>query len=160
MEQSCSWEANNLSANQEFLCFFCNPEVHYRVHKSPPLVPILGQMNPIHNFTVYCLKINSSIIFTSTPTSFEWSLPFRYSNQKSVFLFHVSHVRYMARPSRSACYVGLCHHGMQHPRVVDGGDNLQIWRVVANILNKQSRTAENEWFSSLGFGRGATNPSP
>jgi hypothetical protein len=30
-----------------------------------------------------------------------------------------------------------CHHGMVHPQVADGGDVLQIWRVAANILNKQ-----------------------
>ena len=35
-----------------------------------------------------------------------------------------------------------------------------IWRVAANILNKQSRTADKEWSSSLGVGRGANNPSP
>jgi hypothetical protein len=27
-----------------------------------------------------------------------------------------------------------------------------IWRVVANILNKQSQTAEKGWYSSLGDG--------
>jgi hypothetical protein len=37
--------------------------------------------------------------------------------------------------------VGPCHHGMPHPQVADGGDGLQVWRVAANILNKQSRTA-------------------
>ena len=34
-----------------------------------------------------------------------------------------------------------------------------IWRVIANKLNKQSRTADKGWFSSLGVGRGANNPS-
>jgi hypothetical protein len=34
-----------------------------------------------------------------------------------------------------------------------------IWRVAANILNKQSRTADKEWSSSLGVGRGANNSS-
>jgi hypothetical protein len=51
------------------------------------------------------------------------------------------------------------HHGMAQPEVVDGGDDLQIWRVAANILNKQSRTADKGWYSSLGVGRGANNSS-
>ena len=34
-----------------------------------------------------------------------------------------------------------------------------IWRVAANILNKQSRTADKGWFSNLGFGRGADKSS-
>jgi hypothetical protein len=29
------------------------------------------------------------------------------------------------------------YHGMARPQVVDGGDGLKIWRVAANILNKQ-----------------------
>jgi hypothetical protein len=37
------------------------------------------------------------------------------------------------------CYVGPCHHGMGRPRVADGGDGLQIWRVAVNVLNKQLR---------------------
>jgi len=35
-----------------------------------------------------------------------------------------------------------------------------IWRVAANILNKQSRTADKWWSSFLGVGRGANNPTP
>jgi hypothetical protein len=31
------------------------------------------------------------------------------------------------------------------PRVVDGGDGLQTWTVVANILSKQSGTADKGW---------------
>jgi hypothetical protein len=53
-----------------------------------------------------------------------------------------------------------CHHGMVHPQVADGGDTFQVWRVAANILNKQSRTSDKGWSSSLVVGRGANNSSP
>jgi hypothetical protein len=51
-----------------------------------------------------------------------------------------------------------CHHGMARPQVPNGGDGLQIWKVAANILNKQSRTADKGWSSRLGVGR-ANNSS-
>jgi hypothetical protein len=35
-----------------------------------------------------------------------------------------------------------CHHGKVRPQVADVGEGLQIWRLAANILNKQSRTAD------------------
>jgi hypothetical protein len=52
-----------------------------------------------------------------------------------------------------------CHHGMTRPQVADGGNGLQIWRVAANLLNKQSGTAGKGWSSSLGVGGGANNSS-
>jgi hypothetical protein len=54
----------------------------------------------------------------------------------------------------------LCHYGMARPRVANGGDGLQIWRVAANISNKQSRPADKGRSSSLGVGRGPNNSSP
>jgi hypothetical protein len=39
-------------------------------------------------------------------------------------------------------------------------NNLQLWRVAANTLNKQSQTADKGWSSSLGVGRGANKSSP
>jgi hypothetical protein len=53
-----------------------------------------------------------------------------------------------------------CHHGMARPRVADGSDGLQHWKLAANILNKQPRTNDKGSSSSLKAGRGANNPSP
>jgi hypothetical protein len=42
-------------------------------------------------------------------------------------------------------------------QVANRGDGLQVWRVAANILNKQSRTADKGWSSMCGVGSGFNN---
>ena len=48
MAQSPSWEANWFAVIQEIPRISRNPKVHYRTHKRPPPVSILGQPNPVH----------------------------------------------------------------------------------------------------------------
>ena len=102
MQQGPSWEANRFSATQEIPHISWNPKVHYRIHTSPPPVPILRQLDPVHAPTSHFLKIQLNIILPSKPGSPQWSLYLSSPHQNPVYASSLSHMYYMPCPSHSS----------------------------------------------------------
>ena len=84
MVQSPSWEANRFAASQDIPRTLCNPKVHYPIHKCPPTVSILNQLDPVRIPTSYFLKIHLNITLPSTPGSPRRPLSLRFPHQNPV----------------------------------------------------------------------------
>jgi hypothetical protein len=82
-----------------------------------------------------------NIILPPTPGSTKWSLSLRFPHQNPVY-----HNKWV--PVTMAWRV-LRLRLKKLPL---------LWRVASKILNKQSRTVDKEWSSSLGIGWGVTTP--
>ena len=98
MVQNPSWEANWFAAGQEIPRISRNPKVHYRTHKRPPPVSILGQPYPVHIPTSHLLEIHH-IIHPSTSSSPQWSPSLRFPQQDPIHPF--------PSPIRATCPVLL-----------------------------------------------------
>ena len=84
MVQSTSWEANWFAASQEIPRISRNPKVHYRTHKRPPTVCILGQPSPVHIPTSHLQEIHPNIIHPSMPRSPQWSPSLQFPQQDPI----------------------------------------------------------------------------
>jgi hypothetical protein len=93
--------------------------------------PELDESNP---HTKYFVKIHFSKIIPYTRRSPKWPL---------------LRVRWVP-----------CQHGMAVPQDAYEGRRSSDIEVAANMLNKQSRTADKWWSCILENGQGASNPSP
>ena len=82
--QSPSWAANWFAASQEIPSISRNPKIHYRTHKRPPSVSILGQPNPVHIPTSHLLEFHPNIIHPSMPRSFQCSLSLRFPHHDPI----------------------------------------------------------------------------
>jgi hypothetical protein len=96
-----------------------------------------------------CLSVSLSLsVSTNSPALF-WSLspsplPKDRWNFFHCFPFNLQVPFTIINVSPVSFYVNgvPCLHGMACPQVADGGDGLEMWRVAANILHKQSRRAD------------------
>jgi hypothetical protein len=83
MELRLPCEAANCAATQRLHSILWNPKVHYSVHKSPSVVPILSQIDPVHTIppisilsTHICLGLPSDLFHSGFPTNTLYAFPF------------------------------------------------------------------------------------
>jgi hypothetical protein len=57
------WVANSSPIGQELYRFLKNRKVQYHIHKGPPMVPILGQVNAAHILTLFLNKLANKMKF-------------------------------------------------------------------------------------------------
>ena len=104
MEQSPSWEANMFSASQEVRRSLWNRKAHCRIHKYPPPVPILNQINPVHASSSHFLKIYFNMTIPAMPMSSKWSLSLGSSHQSPACTSSLPRTCHMPRPSHSSTF--------------------------------------------------------
>ena len=128
MVQSPSWAANWFRASQEIPRISRNPKVHYRTHKRPPPISILGQPNPVHIPTSHLLEIYPNIIHPSTPRPPQWSLSLRLPHQDPIHPSVLTHTRHVPSPSHSSRFYTLLIYFRRwvNPRAIVWSEGLYV----------------------------------
>ena len=135
MVQSPSWEANWFAASQEIPHISRNLKVHYRTHKRPPPVSILGQPNPVHIPTSHLLEIHPNIIHPSTPRSASGLLPSGFPS-KNLYTPLSSPIRatypaHLIQVTKLAPDVALVNYILEVSGSIIGRETKQLWQCLA-----------------------------
>jgi hypothetical protein len=102
MEHSPSWEANRLSANQEFPRNVLNPKFPLPHSHMPATCPYPDQARSSPYPTSHFLKIHPYIKSPSTPGSSKWPFPSEFPTKTLYTPLPYPHTFYMPYPSHSA----------------------------------------------------------
>ena len=93
---------------------------HYYVHKNPPVIPILSQLNSVHTLSSCVSNVYSVIVLASMPTSSKWAISFRFTHQNSAYIYI-----YLFSPICAACPAPLILHLITQ---IIFGEKYKSWR--------------------------------
>ena len=96
LEHNNNWRANSSLVSQEIHHILWNPKLQYHVHKSPSLVLILSQTNPVHAISSCLLEINSNMTLPYKLRSSKEPYFFRFPRQNPVNISHFLNATYLA----------------------------------------------------------------
>jgi hypothetical protein len=83
---------------KKILLSLWNPNVHYHVHKSPTLDPMLSQANPVRSIDTNLPKVPLNVILSPTPRFSQWSLRFGPPHQNPLNTSPLPHACHMSSP--------------------------------------------------------------
>jgi hypothetical protein len=124
-----SREAAGCAATQELLSMLWSPKFLYRIHKSPPLVPMLNQINPLHITTSYPSKTNSNVIYSLTPLSSYYYFFLPFSPMTCIY-----------SSSHHSCYMPCPSHPPWLDNSSYNGWRVHVMKLLTEQLYPSSRT--------------------